>query len=238
MWETLLAIRHYGCPVSDVCALHPDVQLQNISRSEIHGRTSKRILCAQGDPTTLDSFAETFRDREEVHRFETLGGSGGKTRYFSVSMEYDSTNPSIARLIEEHGCFQHNTVPVRKGIEQWTIYSRRKSVVRAVADAVESLDNDVDIRRSKDCTEFAPNNPLKFASLRKELTQRQIHAFRTALELGYYRSGDISMEDLGHAMDLHPSTAWEHLKKAENVLLTEIGLRLFPQQPTNEEAAQ
>jgi len=45
-----------------------------------------------------------------------------------------------------------------------------------------------------------------------------------ALRQGYYDDdADVTTETLAEELDLHQSTVWEHLSKAENAVLTEVG---------------
>lgn len=227
MWETVLAIRHRGCPVSDTSKRHPDVHLQNVSKSEVGGHRSKRILCLRGDAESVSDFAAEYRAHEGVEEFTEIAGGRGPHRYFTSSMVYMTDNPSIAEIVSSHGCYQHNTVNVKRGIEHWVIYAESKSQVREVVDDVEGSGNDVDVQRSVEFDDVM-GGPMKFTTLREELTPRQETALSTALELGYYTDEtDVSVEDIAAEMDVHSSTAWEHLSKAENAIVSEIGERVF-----------
>jgi predicted DNA binding protein len=55
------------------------------------------------------------------------------------------------------------------------------------------------------------------------LSDRQREAITTALELGYYEiPRDVGHEDVAEAIDCAPSTAAEHLRKAESKVLQQV----------------
>ena len=59
------------------------------------------------------------------------------------------------------------------------------------------------------------------ATVETRLTRRQREAVEAALDLGYYEvPRECSHEDVADAMDCAPSTAAEHLRKAESKLVT------------------
>ena len=231
MWETELAIRHHGCPVSDVSSDHPEVRFENVRRvGSVDGR-AKRLLCFEGERAALEAFVEDFRAHPATVSLERVSSEddGSRTAYFISEIDYDDGNPSILQLVERAGCFRHPTVVVHGGIEHWTVYTRDKSVVRAFLDSVEELDNNVTVVRNVDIGPITDEAAIQHAPLRSELTDGQAAAFRAALRLGYYRADErVTIADIADHLGVHRSTAGEHVKRAENTLLSEIGARLFP----------
>lgn len=64
---------------------------------------------------------------------------------------------------------------------------------------------------------FPPDSPLR------GLTQKQLQAIRSALELGYFDiPRRVSSEDLGEKLRLDPSTLNIHLRKAQKKILSEV----------------
>ena len=232
MWETELAIRHHGCPVSDVSNDHPEVRFENVRRvGSVDGR-AKRLLCFDGDGAAIDALVEDFRAHPATVSLERVSSEGEAlaSRYYICEVEYTEENPSIRHLIERAGCFRHPTVVVRGGIEKWTVYTRSKESVREFVDSVETLDNDVAVVRNVDIGPLTEGGVIQHDPLRSALTNGQIAAFRAALELGYYRDdANVTIADIADHLGVHRSTAGEHVKRAENTLLSEIGARLFPE---------
>lgn len=231
MWETELAIRHRGCPVSDVSSDHPAVRFENVRRVRSEGGRAKRLLHFEGEEAAVDAFTEDFRTHPATREFESVStdGEGTGAAYYICEMGYTDENPSILDLVERAGCFRHPTVVVRRGIEHWTVYTRSKDAVRGFVDSVERFDNDVEVVRNVDIGSMTDGQPSPHALLRAELTDRQAQTFRTALSLGYYgRDSRVTIEDIAEELGVHRSTAGEHVKRAEDTLLSEVGSRLFP----------
>jgi predicted DNA binding protein len=230
MWEVTLAIRHHGCPVSDTSAAHPTVHLQNLSKAEVADNTSKRLLCLRGRAATVDDFAADFRSHETVIRFERVSETNdGQQVYFTSEIEYEHENPSMAGLIRDHGCYQHNSVTVQEGIESWLIYSEEKSPIHSLITKIEEAGNDLTLYRSIELDRVSDTSSIESATLVSQLTDRQLATFKTALRMGYYDpESETVMDDIAEVMNVHQSTVWEHLNNAENTILRQIGTITFP----------
>lgn len=231
MWETELAIRHRGCPVSDASVAHPEVRFENVRRVESGDGRAKRLLRFEGKRAAVESFVEDFRahpSTESLERAAEEGGWSGVAHYVS-EIEVTEENPSIRRLVEQAGCFRHPTVVVRSGIEHWTIYTGNKDEVREFVGSVERFDNDVDVLRSVHVEALTDGEAVRHGPFRSALTDRQVQTFRAALSLGYYDGrSQVTIEDIADHLGVHRSTAGEHLKRAEDALLSEVGSRLYP----------
>ncbi|GAA5049380.1 helix-turn-helix domain-containing protein [Haladaptatus pallidirubidus] len=228
MWEALLAIRHYGCPISDTSAEIPGIHVQNLSKAEIRGHRAKRLIRLRGKKAEINRFEMTFREHNFVKSFRRISEGESGQAYFTSEIEYNSDNPSILNLIGSHGCYRDSTVSVQRGIEHWGVYIERKESLYNLIEKIGTLDNDLDLRKCINMGTISDAPPMDSTAILTRLTSRQQEAFETAYALGYYENGSgIIMDDLGEAMDVHPSTAWEHLKKAENTILSESGQRFF-----------
>ena len=231
MWETELAIRHRGCPVSDVSGENPEVRLENVRRVESGDGRAKRLLRFEGKRTAVESFVEDFRAHPATDSLERASPEedwSGMAHYVS-EIEFTEENPSIRHLVERAGCFRHPTVVVRSGIEHWTVYTGDKGEIREFVDTVERFDNEVEVLRSVHVEALTDRGAARHGPFRSALTDRQVQAFRTALSLGYYeRDSQVTIEDIADRLGIHRSTAGEHVKRAENAVLSEVGSRLFP----------
>jgi len=228
MWENTVGIRHIGCPVSDTSAAHHDVHLQNLSKVGDDNETSKRLLRLQGDPDAVATFVDEFRAREEVTSFESVQQTAdGSEHYVSTEVRFAEDNPSVNRLVTQQRCHRHPTVNVRNGIEHWVLYTESKSVVIDLMERLEDHGNEAELIRSVDIAES--NTGIdEFPTLFAKLTDRQRATFEAALRQGYYDDGsEVTVEDIADTLDVHPTTSWEHLSKAENQILRAIGERLL-----------
>lgn len=229
MWEAELAVRHHGCPVSDVSISHPGIRLENVSRVRLSDGGAKRLLALDGDEAAVDAFAAEFREHDATLGFERVSGDEAQRPYFISDIEYSNANPSILSLIDRAGCFQYSTVVVEHGIEHWLVYTREKSSLRTLVGTLEERKNNVELARNVDVGPISDEQAIHHDALRSELTEKQLAAFEAALELGYYDDTDrATVEDIAGMLDVHRSTAGEHIKRAENTLLSEVGGYLFP----------
>lgn len=228
MREVLISIRHHGCPVSDTSAAHPDVHIQNLSKGQLANGTAKRLLCLRGSPDAMAAFTADFQSHPAVERFERVaGGDDASIAYFASEIAFDGENPSILSLIHDRGCFQHSTVSVKQGMEHWKVYTEDAATVQELVDELEALGNEVTLYRSMDMESLAETASFDIATMLAELTARQQAVLEVALSLGYYDTAtDVTTEDVAAEFDLHQSTVWEHLKKAENTILQSVGQQL------------
>lgn len=229
MREILIAVRHFGCPVSDTSAAHPEVYIQNLSKGQLADGRSKRLFCLHGEPEEIVAFLSEFRDHPSVKQLERItGDEGSSIAYFSSEIEYDSDNPSILSRIHSKGCFQHTTVSVKRGMEHWKVYTEEMEAIHELVSELEALGNDITLYRSTSMDSLEETQSFDFTTFLTDLTPRQQTAFETALSLGYYESSsDVTTEDVAAELDVHQSTGWEHLKKAENTILITVGQQLF-----------
>lgn len=228
MREVLISIRHHGCPVSDTSAAHPDVHIQNLSKGQLANGTAKRLLCLRGSPDARTAFTADFRSHPAVQRFECVAGDDDASiAYFASEIAFDGENPSILSLIHDRGCFQHSTVSVKQGMEHWKVYTEDAATVQELVDELETLGNEVTLYRSMAMESLVETASFDMATMLAELTARQQAVLEVALSLGYYDADvDVTTEDVAAEFDLHQSTVWEHLTKAENTILQTVGQQL------------
>lgn len=231
MWEAELAIRHRGCPVSDVCHEYPSIRLENVSRVRVTDGLAKRLLRVETDDASLEAFAEEFQNHESVLDLEQVSNDSSRSAYFVTKIAYLLDNPSILSLIDRSGCFQYSNVVVQHGIEHWVVYTQEKQSLRELVSLLEEQNNNVELMRNVDIGPIDDGHAIRNATLRGELTEKQIAAFQAALELGYYdQENRATVDDVASLLKVHRSTAGEHIKRAETTLLSEVGRHLFPEE--------
>lgn len=229
MWEALLGVHHKDCPVSETSDMFPEVHIRNISKVIMNGYQNKRLLCLQGKSEQIEEFSGEFQGYKVVQEFRNISKNDDETiQYFSAVMDYHRDNPSIAKIVSSHGCYQHATVSVQRGIEHWILYAEEKSTIRDLMVDIEKYGNDIELYRNID---IKPSSSAGFDgldTLYTQLTSQQQAAFEIALQLGRYtEESNTSIEDIANSLGVHRTTAWEHITKAEHKLLREIGDRLL-----------
>lgn len=235
MWECLLGIRHRGCPISDTSFSFPGVSIQNVSRADIPGKKGRRLLYVRGNLDEIDDFAAACRGHDGIVSLERVSDDGTGEAYFAAEVKYDGANPSILSILNSKGVFYHGSVMVQEGIEHWLVYSEEKSAIQNLTTELESYENTVNVYRMVDLSELGHIGDIQFGNLLAQLTDQQRKTFRTALELGYYDGeSETTVSDIAGELDLHETTTWEHLNKAENAILTDVGSSLFSTVPRKE----
>lgn len=228
MWECLLGIRHRGCPISDASATVSNVSVQNVSRVDITDDLGRRLLHLRVEPEDIDAFERTCEDHDLVESAERVTENDPSEAYFAVDIRYETGNPSVLSTLNSRGVFHHGAIAVLNGVEHWLVYSEEKSTIQGLRTELESNDNDVFLYRMVDLSELDQFNDIESGFVLPQLTERQRLTFRTALELGYYDGNSkTTVRDIADELELHETTAWEHLSKAENAILTDVGRRLF-----------
>lgn len=229
MWGASIGVRHTGCPISDTSSEFPDVSIQNVSRIDVRGSRSRRLLYLSGKVREIKAFAEAFRERAVVTSFQRVSDSFDSRVYYTAEIAYSEENPSIMSLVDDNGVFNHGPISVQRGTEHWVVYGRPRSRVERLVTGIERYDNPVRINR---LAELNGSNDLlqdlEGNSFVCQLTDRQRTTFETALRMEYYEGdAETTIADIGEELGVHETTAWEHLKKAENKILTEVGTRVF-----------
>lgn len=229
MWESLLGVRHNGCPISDVSAAAPGLSVQNVSKAELPGNRGRRLLQIRGGPDDFEDFEAAAEAHDTIRDIQRISDATETEAFFALTIGYDEDNPSVLSILNSMGVFHHGgSIQVQSGVEHWLVYTEEKSTIQRLAAEIRSYDNEVTLFRTVDLDDIGHESKIEFGMLLSTLTGRQRDAFRTALELGYYEAdSSTTVEDIASVLDVHETTAWEHLKKAENAILTDVGRRLF-----------
>lgn len=231
MWEFLLGIRHVGCPISDTSASLPNISIQNVSRADVPGSFGRRLLYIRGDAEEIGQFGQTCRDHNRIVNVQLISEDERTETYYVIEIDYETENPSILSMFNSHGVFHHGSILIQKGIEHWLVYSNEKTTIQDLIDKIETHENNVTVFRMVDLDELGHTNSIGHGHILSQLTTQQRATFRTALEMGYYNNdSDTVVSDIADELNRHETTTWEHLKKAENTILTDIGNEFFSSQ--------
>ena len=222
MREVTLRIRHHGEPESDISAEYPGVTLR--SRSSMTGRASrrKRIIEVSGDPEQIGPFLAEFEAADAIVALEPLTPVG-EDRVF-VAMTYDAYRwDSIAERLSNLGVHYRNGTVINAGWERWTLYLEDDDDLSEIVEHIEEAGNDADLVRDVDLSDVRANEQLDLTRLARELTPRQGEVLTTAIRMGYYKPDrDTSIEEIGERLGISRTTTWEHLKRAEKKVMSEI----------------
>ncbi len=141
---------------------------------------------------------------------------------------------SIIERFEDHECLYQPPTVHQQGWEHYTVIAFEESNIRELHEELDA-DHDIEVLSKTASEEMQiPHSLLTSVDqLFDGLTERQLTALRVALDNGYYEQPRrSSVSDLSDQTDVARSTFEEHLRKAQNKLLTNIGqfLRLVETQ--------
>ncbi|MFA9418301.1 helix-turn-helix domain-containing protein [Natrinema sp. HArc-T2] len=136
-----------------------------------------------------------------------------------------SLEDSIIDRFEQYNCLYQPPTVHRQGWEHYTVIAFDENDVRALLQDLEG-DRDIEVLSKTAITEQQiPHSMLApVDQLFEDITERQLAALRLALESGYYEQPrKTSLRELAEQTAVARSTYEEHLRKAENKLLTNAG---------------
>lgn len=223
MREVTLRVRHHGEPESDVSADYPSVTLRSVSSLSGSAAERKRIIEARGPADETEAFFAEFADAEPVLDVERLSPLENDRVFVAVT--YDSYQwDSIARRLADHGVHYRVGTTIRAGWEHWTLYLDEDDDLGAVVDSLEAAGNDTELVRDVSLNELDGEEHLALSRMLEDLTDRQREVLAIATGMGYYDEGsDVRVEDIADEVGLAGTTTWEHLSRAEEKVMAEVG---------------
>lgn len=204
-----------------------------------HGDSISFHLSETYDCTcSLEWIGETAGGK--IYQYVTVDGLDGET-VMAAASDHDSVaecrlvhdgsdratielrlHESGARTLTNYGATIRE-ITVTDGVGTALLEVPRDADVREVVDALRTVYDDVTMTARREV-----DRPVRTADERRErivdrLTDRQLTALRLAYYGGYFDWPRASTgEDLADAMDVSPPTLHQHLRKAQQVVLTEF----------------
>ncbi|MFB6160004.1 MAG: helix-turn-helix domain-containing protein [Haloferacaceae archaeon] len=223
--EASFRVKH-ECPYREISERHPDLTIR-----EWYLRDCQVVeITAPGSPT--GELLDEIEDLGTVlHESINDAGLHVVTQSCLCSLE-----DSLVGRFEEYSCLYQPPTVHRQGWEHYTVVAFDEGDVRALLRDLEA-DRDVEVLSKTAVTgRRIPHSMLApVDQLFADATERQLAALRLALESGYYEQPrETSLRELADRTAVARSTYEEHLRKAENKLLTNAGrfLRLVTATPT------
>jgi len=214
LYEASFRVKH-ECPYREISEHYPDLTIREWYLSD----------CQVIEITSPESPADELL--EEIDQIGTLlhksidnSGLHVVTQSCLCSLE-----DSIIDRFEQYNCLYQPPTVHRQGWEHYTVIAFDESDVRALLQDLED-DRDIEVLSKTAITEQQiPHSMLApVDQLFDDVTERQLAALRLALECGYYEQPrKTSLRELAEQTAVARSTYEEHLRKAENKLLTNAG---------------
>ena len=214
LYEASFRVKH-ECPYREISERHPDLTIREWYLSDC------QVLEITSSETPTDALLEEIDSLGTVlHRSVDDAGLHVVTQSCLCSLE-----ESIIDRFEAHNCLYQPPTVHRRGWEHYTVIAFDEADVRDLIRDLEG-DRDIDIlSKTAIAEQTIPHSMLApVDQLFEDLTERQLAALRLALESGYYdQPRGTSLRDLAERTAVARSTYEEHLRKAENKLLTNAG---------------
>jgi predicted DNA binding protein len=214
LYEASIRVKH-ECPYRKISERHPDLTIREWPLSDC------QVLEISTETTPTDELLDEITQLGSVlHESKDDSGYHVVTQSCLCSLEQ-----SIIDRFEDHNCLYQSPTIYRQGWEHYTVVAFDEADIRELLSDLRS-DRDIELLSKTSIADkqiphtlFAPANQLF-----ENITDRQLAALQLALERGYYEQPrKTSRRELAEQTAVARSTYEEHLRKAENKLLTNAG---------------
>jgi predicted DNA binding protein len=211
LYEASIRVKH-ECPYRKISERYPDLTIREWPLSD----------CQALEITTETTLTDELLD--EINEIGTvLYESTDDSGYHVVTQScLCSLEDSVIDRFEDHNCLYQSPTIYRQGWEHYTVVAFDDKDVRELLESLRS-DREIELLSKTSISETQiPHSMLAPANqLFEDITDRQLAALQLALESGYYEQPrKTSLRDLAEQTAVARSTYEEHLRKAENKLLT------------------
>ncbi|WP_137285614.1 helix-turn-helix domain-containing protein [Halorussus salinisoli] len=214
LYEASFRVKH-ECPYRKISEHYPDLTIREWYLSDC------QVIEITSPESPTDELLEEIDHLGTIlHKSVNESGLHVVTQSCLCSLE-----DSIIDRFEEYNCLYQPPTIHRQGWEHYTVIAFDESDVRALLHELEA-DRDIEVLSKTAITEQQiPHSMLApVDQLFDDMTDRQLAALQLALESGYYEQPrKTSLRELADQTGVARSTYEEHLRKAENKLLTNAG---------------
>ncbi|MBB6647077.1 helix-turn-helix domain-containing protein [Halobellus ruber] len=214
LYEASIRVEH-ECPYREISERFPDLTIREWPLTDC------QVLEITSEATPTEELLEEIAQIGTV-----LHESADDDGYHVVTQScLCSLEESIIDRFEKHNCLYQSPTIYRQGWEHYTVVAFDGEDVRELLGDLRA-DREIELlsKTSISGTQI-PHSILAPANqLFENLTDRQLAALQLALERGYYEQPrKTSLRELADRTAVARSTYEEHLRKAENKLLTNAG---------------
>ena len=214
MYEASFKVRH-ECPYRDLSEQFPGITIREWYLQDC------QVLEISAHDTTYDELLAEIKTLGTILHTAT-DGSGLHVVARSCKCSLDE---SIIHHFQAHNCLYLPPTIYRQGWEHYTVIAFNESDVRALLHELDEA-REINVLSKTALEERQIPHSTLFSTDRLfgELTARQLEALRLALDNGYYgQPRGASIEELAAQTTVARATFEEHLRKAENKLITNAG---------------
>ncbi|WP_226023844.1 helix-turn-helix domain-containing protein [Halomicrobium salinisoli] len=215
LYEASLRVKH-ECPYRSISERFPDLTIREWPLSDC------QVLEISSEEAPTDELLAEIDELGTVLHESSDDDDG----YHVVTQScLCSLEESIVDRFEAHNCLYQSPTIYRQGWEHYTVVAFDEADVRSLLDELRS-DRDIELLSKTSIAEKqVPHSMLAPVDrLFDDVTDRQLAALQLALESGYYEQPRrTSLRELAQQTAVARSTYEEHLRKAENKLLSNAG---------------
>lgn len=222
LYEASFKIKH-ECPYRELSEQYPDLTVREWHLDDC------QVLEISAMNASYEEVAEKIESMGEI-----LHKSGDDSELHIVARSCGCPlEDSIVQRLESHNCLYMPPAVYKQGWEHYTVTAFDRGDVEKL---LQELDGDREIEvisKTSLRKKRVPYSTLMSTErLFDGLTSRQLDALRVALDNGYYKEPrETSVAELSDRTEVARSTYEEHLRKAENKLISNAGelVRLITQ---------
>lgn len=214
MYEASFKLRH-ECPYRDFSETFPDVTIREWQHS---------------DCQVLEISSSTAPESDLLAAVDDIGTVLHSTHdddglYVVAQACRCSIEQSMVDRFQEHNCIHVPPTVYRQGWEEYAIIAFSEEDIRALlAELDESREIDVLSKTSIERQQLPHSSVFSIERLFDGLTDRQLAALQIALDNDYYNQPrGASRAELAAQTEVARATFEEHLRKAENKLISNVG---------------
>ena len=214
LYEASIRVKH-ECPYREISERHPDLTIREWPLSDC------QVLEISSDETPTEQLLDDV-DQLGTVLHKSVDESGHHVVTQSCLCSLDA---SILDRFETHNCLYQSPTIYRQGWEHYTVIAFDEDDIRSLLSDLRD-DRDIELLSKTEIAEKQiPHSMLApVDTLFDSITDRQLAALQLALERGYYEQPrKTSLRALADQTSVARSTYEEHLRKAENKLLTNAG---------------
>jgi predicted DNA binding protein len=223
MLEYSFSVRHEGCWTADINDEFPDVTATILQSHAFTDSSSTMIEIDDVGEARTEEIVEWMDDHPVVRTVDLLRHGDG-TGLVSFQTDYSDTDTEpVGTVFREQPCIPLSRAEVRNGFEHCHIMMANKKQIRTTYDELRDY-GPVEVRSFSELDSTVRADDLAGVSRAVSgLSTRQQQVLERAIQRGYYEvPQDCKVEDLAAEESVTMSTVAEHLRHAEQKILTAV----------------
>lgn len=213
-FEAQLDISH-DCPYCRFTRKHPEAMITSWTSEKMHV-----AIINSEEESTLDDYKEGFA---EYLPFAHVSRSGGRLEMAYGAEHVDPS--SVIHLIARNNCIYTQPNVTKGGWESYRLFTFSQENLARLVEDIRSIGGHVRVNsvRPVELPCFCTAMLIPTENIITGLTDKQIEMLCEAFSAGYFdQPAKVTADQLATRAGLSRSTFTEHLRKAENKVMTNV----------------